>query len=406
VGALLVSLAVLTVAAVPSPAAAAPDKEIITNDDPKAGTNAGIEREREQEPLILAAATIMALDPKREGLAGVRLQTEQRTVEVYWKGEVPDPVAEEIKRQQEAGITIALGRADYSGSELTAAMNQLADQQQERYPAVSLLFPQVEGTGLLAYVNDLAAARKYDFGLPVELVPAKDPVPLFSRFADTPPFWAGAAAFANGGRCSTGFAVHKTFFGIETSRGLLTAGHCDKAGGSTFVTGGSLTIGSSAGPLSVSDSSYIVGRSAGRMYDGGVGVGEFSRSVVGTFPNLPGNVPGIPSVDVCTSGASTGAHCAITNLLVGGVVFLTPGVPTFGITLAAQRSGLVAAGQGDSGGPVVVPLGTTSALATGMIDFGLSPTTCPSGVGLCSSVIGYVDINWVLASNIGMSLVP
>jgi hypothetical protein len=406
VGALLVSLAVLTVAAVPSPAAAAPDKEIITNDDPKAGTNAGLEREREQEPLIVAAAAIIALDPKREALGGVRLQTEERTVEVYWKGEVTDALYEEIKRQEDAGVHIRLDRAEYSGSELTAAMNQIADQHDERYPALSLLFPRVEGTGLLAYVNDLAAAKEYDFGLPVELVPAKDPVPLFSRFADTPPFWAGAAAFANGGRCSTGFAVHKTFFGIETSRGLLTAGHCDKAGGSTFVTGAGLTIGSSAGPNPLSDSSYIVGRSAGRMYDGGVGVGEFSKAVVGVFPPILNPLPALPGVDVCTSGASTGAHCSITNVLVGGTLFFTPGVPTFGITIGVQRQGLVAAGVGDSGGPVVLPLSSSSALATGMIDFALFPTTCPSGVGLCSSAVLYIDIITIFATNPGMSLVP
>jgi hypothetical protein len=103
--------------------------------------------------------------------------------------------------------------------------------------------------------------------------------------------------------CTTGFARHKTFFGFETSRGVLTAGHCDKPGGSTFVTGAGKVIGSTAGPLGTSDSTYIVGPSAGRMYDGGVGVGEFSKAVIGTVPNFRARF-------VCTSGAATGATAA------------------------------------------------------------------------------------------------
>jgi hypothetical protein len=47
---------------------------------------------------------------------------------VYWKGEVPDALYEEIKRQRSAGVRIRLDRADYSGSELTAAMNQVVEQ--------------------------------------------------------------------------------------------------------------------------------------------------------------------------------------------------------------------------------------------------------------------------------------
>jgi len=289
-------------------------------------------------------------------------------------------------------VRIRLDRAEYSGSELTAAMNQITERL-DSYPGLVLLVPQVEGTGLQAYVKD--PEQRYDFPIPVTVLPAGETY-LASRFADTPPFWAGAAAFANGGMCSTGFAVHKTFFGFETSRGVLTAGHCDKPGGSTFVTGASRVIGSSAGPLGISDSSYIVGPSAGRMYDGGVSTGQFSKAVVGTVPNFPGQF-------VCTSGAATGAHCAILNLFVGGVSFLTGG-PTFGITVGLQVTGTIAGGTGDSGGPVVVSANPFAALAAGLMDFGIGGGPCPAGS--CSSMFGYVDINWVLASNIGMSLVP
>jgi len=106
---------------------------------------------------------------------------------------------------------------------------------------------------------------------------------------------------------------------------------------------------------------------------------------------------------VCTSGAATGAHCLIVNLFVGGISFLTGG-PTFGITVGLQVTGTIAGGTGDSGGPVVVSANPFAALAAGLMDFGIGGGPCPAGS--CSSMFGYVDINWVLASNIGMSLVP
>jgi hypothetical protein len=77
----------------PTPAAAGPDKEIVTVDE---GSIPGLEVMRAQQPLVDAAQAITALDPKRDGLGGLRLQAEKNTVELYWKGEVPDRVREEI----------------------------------------------------------------------------------------------------------------------------------------------------------------------------------------------------------------------------------------------------------------------------------------------------------------------
>ncbi len=60
----------------------------------------GLELFKAQQPLMDAATAITGLDPKRDGLGGVRLQVEQGTLEVYWKGDLPEAVKAEIQRQE------------------------------------------------------------------------------------------------------------------------------------------------------------------------------------------------------------------------------------------------------------------------------------------------------------------
>src|SRR5688572_16372954 len=79
------------------------EKPIIKNDDPKAGSNAAAELMALQEPLVEAAEAITRLDKKRARLGGLRLRVKDRAMDVYWKGEVPGEVREQVARLESIG---------------------------------------------------------------------------------------------------------------------------------------------------------------------------------------------------------------------------------------------------------------------------------------------------------------
>ena len=394
IGAVIASLVVVAVVAAPSPALAGPEKEIVINEEPTEGD----EFARAQEPLVAAATAITALDPKREALGGIRLQVKEGAIEVYWKGEVPDAVHKEIAAQEGNGVRVALRPADYSGYELNAALTEIIEQR-DRYPGLMVLVPLPEASGLQGYFTDPSAAKEYAFPVPVGIELAPEGTVPATRNNDFAPFWGGAAAVVGGrGTCTTGFAVAQRFFGVELSRGVLSAAHCDPSGGSTWTTPTGRVIGRAGGPVGLSDSIYIRTSSSGRVYTGPVG-SNTSKQIVGPVPNFPGQF-------VCTEGAATGEHCLVMNVFVGGASFIG-GSLNLGVTFAQNITGAFAVGQGDSGGPVIVSGNPFAGLAAGLISFLVAGVPCtPGSPVLCSSMVGYIDINWVLASNFPMVLVP
>ena len=224
-----VSLAVAAVVSIPSPAQAGPKKEIVISDE----QGEGDELARAQEPLAAAASAITELDPKREALGGIRLQVKQGEVEVYWKGELPDSVRKEITVQEANGVKFSVRRANYSGAELTEALDRIVEER-DRYPGLAVIAPRPEADGLQGYFTDPAAAKEFTFPVPVDINGAPAGAVPLTRNNDTPPFWGGATAvIASRGSCTTGFAVSQRLFGAELSRGVLSAGHCDPSGGST-----------------------------------------------------------------------------------------------------------------------------------------------------------------------------
>ncbi len=360
------------------------DKEVVVDDRWTEADDLAVA----QQPLVTAATAISALDPKGDLLGGVRLQVEKQIVEVYWKGDLPGEVEAEIARQREAGVDVVVMPAPYSSSELRAAQ-ELIVESADRYPGLSVLVPRPEADGFVAYVADPKAAQDFEFPVPVTLE-SGEALPLIGRNDDSAPFWGGASVRINGGGCSTGFAVKQMFIG-EISRGVLSAGHCDPSGRATWTTPTGRVLGSTTRVVPWSDTAYVRTSSAGRVYTGPIG-STTSKAILGPVPNFPGQF-------VCTEGAATGEHCLVHNLFVGGVTFVN-GSPVFGLTVATNITGGFAAGQGDSGGPVVMSHNPSAGLAAGIISVGLFPTRCgPETTRLCSNMVGYVDINWALLTN-------
>lgn len=284
-----------------APARAATDKPAWTSDRPEDGSNAAAELMAAQEPLVDLATRITALDPDGKGLGGIRLRVTEHALDLWWKGDVPGEVRDEVARAAEGGVTVELGESRYSQRELVDATEAVPARWKD-FPGLVDVSPAVDGSGLVVGVTGDADPAGWDFGVPATVVRSEQ-VRQTSRQNDFAPWWGGAALRMPSGNCSTGFAVIRRTLWWESSRGILTAEHCAPGGGVrvTDPTGELVGVAEPAPARRLSDSLYVPTRSANRIYDGGVGVGEFSKPVVGAVGNFPGQF-------VCTSGAFTGVH--------------------------------------------------------------------------------------------------
>jgi len=387
------TMAGLTATAVAAPALAEEKPTPVDERLPK-----GADLHIAQGPLLEFANRVADTDPDRAHLGGIQLEVAQRAVHIHWKGEVPDDVYRMVEQARGDGIEATLDEARYALSEVTKAQQEVYERR-ESYPGLTSIGPMPDGSGLRIGATDPDAFRSETFPLEATIL-KEEPVTQLTRQNDVRPFWGGGAARpATGGFCSTGFAVaHFTWWGAETDRGLLTAEHCSPGGNVNYFTGDFKFMGP-VGPTGwnwlapLSDTTYIQTSSAGRVFSGGVGSGT-SRGVLGTIALWPGAV-------VCTSGASTGEHCANLVYALGLFSISTTGSWTFGVNYAI--SGGVASGTGDSGGPVYLlapwdPFGRV--FAAGMIANGFIGATCTPGslTASCFHNVGFVDIHYALVA--------
>ncbi|GIH02565.1 hypothetical protein Rhe02_06320 [Rhizocola hellebori] len=382
-----------------TPAWSAPreEKPIIGNDDPKAGSNAAAELMALQAPLVDAAEAISRADKERTGLGGIRLRVKDRAADIYWKGEVPGEVREQIARLESIGYRAEVYEARYSGAELASAQEEIL-RARDAYPDIVTIAPLVDGSGLrIGFLK--GEPKPIEWPVEVEVVD-EDRMVFIDRATDTPPFWAGGVARLGGQVCSTGFAVgRQNWFTLTT--GILTAEHCARGGGVSVTTGAGRFIGTAEVPSPQtaafnSDSLFVPTNSAARMFDGAP-VGAFSKPVVGWVNNFVGQF-------VCTSGASTGVHCDVITDLISSTALIQTG-PTsfvrvdnlvFGTALGSSTA--IAAGSGDSGGPVFTLTADFSKVrAAGLMSIAQFGVPCNvAGLPFCGNRVGFINIGSVL----------
>ena len=284
---------------------------------------------------------------------------------VYWKGDPPSSARNAIGRAQRYA-TVAIERAPHSLAELRQAEDAITRYLQANPSSgIHTVEIAVDGSGLVL-ATDRAVARGE---IPSTTVPVKvirrDRPALLSRLADSPPFWGGAQVVNSemNAACSSGFAVTD-----GARQYLLTAGHCGRPG-AWFSNGNNTRWIGAASRENVEHDLLLVPTSAGgRIYDGGVGVGEFSKGVAGYDWTHPGEY-------VCQSGATSGAVCNLQNTNMWWVVVCDydpyQNYECYrNLTEADQVDGLTAARHGDSGGPVFSLSGSDHVIAKGTVTAG------------------------------------
>ena len=337
-----------------------------------------------QAPLVKASDEIQRAVEKEKatGFTGVAIEGDKLVL--WWKARAPMPSAVAAAAAT-ARRTAKLERrsAPYSLGELRAASDRVLTQIQANRsgPVFGVAIP-ANGTGLIVNADrqivnanrsttsrsamattaasTLARAAKVQ--VPVTTV-VQDRPRLSSREADTPPFSGGAQLYNydTGKLCSSGFAVRPQ---LGSQHYILTAAHCFRIGTPVFNGDGPNLpylgefVGYGAAQQRHHDTVLIgTPRAKGWIYDGPVGPGEFQKPVVNYGYNTPGQ-------HVCMSGAFTGAVCNLFNTTQIAAAFCDTDV--YGATIcirdlqqARNRSGRVACGPGDSGGPVFDLAGPT-----------------------------------------------
>jgi hypothetical protein len=295
-------------------------------------------------------------------------------------------------------------QASYSEQELIAAGDAILPQD-----GVSGVAPAPDGSALLVSVTgDAESARLIPAiqtaAVPVVIEPYEQPILADGgRQQDTAPYAGGSIYHFplpdnSIGVCSTGFALQ-----VGAERKMLSAGHCG-ADGDTLLQGDGTGSGGVLGTVSGSDRAHdtllIDVDSTGAIYPGPYNAAS-TVPVHLAINNYPGTL-------VCTSAAVTGQHCDLRIVNVHqSIKVLDPDVGTYTITdevRAEQLSHTVAAGLGDSGGPVVAedspdnfqlvyPLGTVTAID--------ASTPVPCGATALATQCGwrvyYADLSAALA---------
>ncbi|WP_168211547.1 hypothetical protein [Actinosynnema sp. ALI-1.44] len=340
-----------------------------------------------QQKLNRAAEQIAAANG--DGFAGIIAAPENRELRVYWKGATEGKVSALVAKLNRT-VPVKVLPAAYSLKELSAESARLIKQA-----GVKSVAPKADGSGLSVGVDRSIRAQTLNSSVPIEQTDAA-PAPAASRENDSPPYWGGARWRSPDGGCSTGFAV---WHGGTTK--MLSAGHCGK-NGQTAHDGGGDFMGYIEHDDDPWDTLLINTSSAGRIYDGGVGVNEFSKPVDHAAANWVGNY-------ICVSGSYSGVTC---NNVVDEIN-VTIGIPytVYGQVRAHQVDHHAAVGNGDSGGPAfdlvpdwsrVIAKGTLTA-----IDLHAEKPCngVPTGGNRrCSSVFFFADISKTLP-RLGASIV-
>ncbi|AUI58428.1 trypsin-like peptidase domain-containing protein [Amycolatopsis sp. BJA-103] len=289
------------------------------------------------------------------------------SIELSYKGPVPDAVQTAIAQARRTGPVI-IKAARYSLAELETAMARITGKlrTQPGGPAHSIEITP-DGQGLVVGVDRATTASALDLpqvSIPVQIAHRERLTPYVGRHNDAPPYWGGAEIVNTdvSAGCSSGFGVRN-----GGQRYLLTAGHCGRPGGGWENGDRSRFVGNATHEHVEHDLLLIATDAGGRIYDGGVGTGEFSKGVSGWAWVIGGE-------ELCSSGAVSGAICGHVVEAFGKVLCGYDPYGNYecysGLVQSRHRTGAIAGRPGDSGGPVFSLDGTDRVVAKGTITGG------------------------------------
>lgn len=203
------------------------------------------------------------------------------------------------------------------------------------------------------------------FDIPLRLVTTEPLLPS-TRYRQTTPVFGGQYMDNTTNSCTTGFWVAK----ISTmAQSMLTADHCATSTGETWYYGSggnTRTVGVSQGQAPGSSDLELYSAGSPSNITGHVMTGNYNNS------NSVSPIRGyynasVVGGSVCYSGSRTGLVCQNEVTYVNAAACYSPSQCYLGMTYTSQVNGTPAAGDGDSGGPVISVLSGGHVYASGLI---------------------------------------
>jgi hypothetical protein len=329
-----------------------------------------------QAKLDAAATRIAAASG---GNASIVTAPLKRELHVFWAGAVPAS-ARAIARR--VGVSATFQHAAFRQRALVAEAKRLAAA-----PGVVEASPKADGSGVNVVVAATAgsaaqlppavAASRF----PLTVTTGRRPSAMFSRQADTPPFWGGSRYNSPVGGCSNGFAlsVPNTANVFE-----LSAGHCGDNNQNVTIPGQTSPTGTITNKQQCRDNMaiYYPAGVAGRVYTGAFNSSSSAR-VSASTSDFVGDL-------VVSSGATSGENFNIPVQAVD-VFGSVNGIPcsTVGpLTQAGFSNRNCADAPGDSGGPVYSYASDGSVIGRGTVTSGIR------GSGDCANSTLGSDVMW------------
>lgn len=340
------------------------------------------------------------------GFTSVVVDTPNRALDVYWKGQVPTQLAV-VATAMPTGFSFSTHQAAFSRSELLVAAAKISAAGSSVLEGDTTLevSPEPDGSGLIVStdLSRLELVSKLESvaqNVEVKVSYADNSVNLTSsRNADAAPFSGGAYLKMGSNYCTSGFPVMKS--GTDY---ILTAGHCfENMTGTVAVKTYS---GSSFGSIAISSSTIVPGKdialinpttsSQASIYIGGLN-STTKAAVKGAATNRLGDL-------VCIGGANYGSHCAV---IIDRTITVTTSYSTVTGALSGNTPTVpyqINAVDGDSGAPVYSNVSggvAASGILFALDDLG--PTVCSgvssvNGVTYCGNRVVWTPISSALSA--------
>lgn len=285
-----------------------------------------------------------------------------RSMTLLWNGQnaVPDIVA---RRASADGIVLKTQPWLLSYAQIQTAARTLASLDKNFFGAFGFKLADVvgidpsfqgvtiEGTfgssvsDVAAAISQLTAQAQALVGVPVRVVNNVSAGLATGRVNDRSPFSAGGLMISPSTNelCSSGFAI--AIGGVSHT---TTARHCTSTDFVGWDSPDSKYANGSSTVVNPGAARYLGGAGAPRIWDGAYDKEGYQKTVIDYADPAIGT-------EVCPDGGNSGVHCnvKVTNLSV----FIDDGYGSVEMIKGVQQSaGQIAVIQGDSGGPVIVPV--------------------------------------------------
>ncbi|GEL48036.1 hypothetical protein CHO01_31520 [Cellulomonas hominis] len=351
-------------------------------------------------------------DEQPEGFGDVAWDAETGEATLWWHGEVPADVAEDVEL---LAVPAQIAAMTYSKAELNAAASDMVSAGGE----ISTAAPKVDGTGIEISFDDSIARRGApavpDSPYPIEVTEPVDASPAGGddRYQTPYPPYAGGASIINGTGwvkiCSTGWPVliDNPAPLLQRKYGMMFASHCvtdtassywttwpsEEYSGSRFFVGytslSTYRYGAGDAAIMVNDPTVSGVSDPTKLYYPYVYVGGPDS---GGRYIITGTAAPVIGANWCMSGAPSGTTCNNKITATNSYVNYGPAYPTAGPLVRTESvSGLANVGEGDSGGPAILlatsggPYAQVTGIISGMANGQSGICQATNDGRLCSS---------------------